>query len=207
MKQHFYRKFWFRPVIKLKFIRKSISHLAIHISVLRKSLLCFMPKELQPWPEQETLTAISCISYTQNHQAVIRVTADFPAAWNSWNCMQMHTQTHIWLLLIWIVHRQTRYVYTYRFTQCPSGHFPGDTQERLQKHLGDVVTRVILQSFGSGPSFCRCLSLHLLPMDLPRFWSQEVSDAQSWGCPSVPELPTPVWSDGKTLPARSSPIH
>lgn len=59
--------------------------------------------------------------------------------------MQVHTQTHMAVLLTWTIHRQTRCVCTYPFTQFPSSCLPGGTQEKLQEPLGDVVTRVNLQ--------------------------------------------------------------
>lgn len=216
--QHFYRKSQFWPVIK--FVRKSISHLATHFPVLRRHPLCLIPKEeLQPWPEQVTLSAISCISHTQNHQEVIRVTADFPVAWNLCSCIQRHTQTHIWVLLTWIIYRQTRYGYTYPFTQFPSGHFPGEIWEKIQKHLGDVVTRVILQSLQLlwAEALPWCLSLAvaiLLQMPGPAppthgpaqgFVPKRCLMTRAGAVPVSPSCPTPAWGDGRTLPVRSSP--
>lgn len=94
--------------------------------------------------------------------------------------MQMHTQTHIWVLLIWIIHRQACmyiYIHSHCFHQATflvtfvrsyrstlgmwspeSSSSPGSCSELRLWH-------------GACPwqwpsSCCRCLGLHLLPTDL-----------------------------------------
>lgn len=116
------------------------------------------------------------------------------------------------------------YVYIYPFTLFPSGHFPGDICEKLQKHLGDVLTRVILQSWqllrAETLAWGLPLAVAIIMLQMPRPSPPTHGFAQDF----VPKrcllpragavlvslsCPTPVWGDRRTLPDRSSldPLH
>lgn len=144
------------------------------------------------------------------------MTADFIVPQNSCSCTQKHTYMHIWVTIMWIIHRYTciyisisiasiRPLPWWQWVEAPA-----TPQEHGHQGWPPALSAAPGHGSATGPCLSSgccyvadCLGLCFLPepssVPIPR----EVTNAQGWPCPDAPGLPC-YWlgqSDGSSYQA------